>query len=221
MGLKSIQGRAYTPVYFRVNEFREKNPDWSIHTKIITHNETEIVVSADIIDEKGNVRATGHARELNNDPSCLLNKHSGIENCETSAVGRALANLGIGTEQMFASQDEINVAKLKEMKDLFSKKETESKTLPTANEMLIFFNKARRITQNMYDSAREYYTNYVVNSKMWKATEDPSYLKSATSAHFNLLGLYHRSVEMENSGSYMGKKLKAANDSKFDDPIDF
>jgi hypothetical protein len=220
MGLKSIQGRAYTPVYFRVNEFRENNPDWSIHTKLITNNETEIVVAADIIDEKGNVRATGHARELVNDKSCVLNKHSGIENCETSAIGRALANLGIGTEQMFASQDEINVAKLKEMKDLFDKKETENKTLPTANEMLIFFNQSKHITQKMYESSREYYTSYVVNSRMWKATEDPSYLKLATSSHFNLLGLYYRSVEMQNSGSYTNKKMVLAQNGQADpDPF--
>lgn len=220
MGLKSIQGRAYTPVYFRVNEFREKNPDWSIRTKIIEKNDTEISIKAEVIDDKGIVRSTGHAKELINDPNCLINKHSGLENCETSSVGRALANLGIGTEQAFASQDEINVAKLKEMKESFSKKETEEKTLPTANEMLIFFNKNYRyMTQTMYDSAREYYTNYVVNSRMWKATDDPSYLKSATSSHFNLLGLYYRSVEMANSGSYMGKKMKVANNSE--DPIDF
>ena len=103
-----------------------------------------------------------------------------------------------------------------QMKDLFNKKEAESKTLPTANEMLIFFNQNKHITQKMYDSAREYYTNYVVNSRMWKATEDPSYLKQATSSHFNLLGLYYRYVGMENSGSYTNKKMVLAQNGHAD-----
>ena len=210
MELKSIKKRAYTPVYFRVNEFREKYKDWSLYTEILERTDTEIFVKAEVIDNVGIVRSTGHARELINDQFCKINKHSGLENCETTAVGRALGNLGIGTEQIFASQDEINIAMLKEMKDSLQKKETESTVLPTANEMLIFFNKTRHITQNMYASARDYYTTYVVNSRMWKATEDPSYLKLATSAHFDLLALYYRAVEFENSGNFSSKKMKVA-----------
>jgi len=72
MELKSINKRAYTPVYFRVNEFREKYKDWSLNTEILERTDTEISVKAEVIDNNGRVRATGHARELINDQNCKI-----------------------------------------------------------------------------------------------------------------------------------------------------
>jgi hypothetical protein len=61
-------------------------------------------MKATISDEKGRVIATGHAEEVR--ASSQINKTSALENAETSAIGRALAALGMaGTE--FASADEV------------------------------------------------------------------------------------------------------------------
>jgi len=56
----------------------------------------------------GLLKATGHAYEILG--STYINKTSFIENCETSANGRALGNLGIGIDTSIASADEVNLA---------------------------------------------------------------------------------------------------------------
>ena len=52
--------------------------------------------------------ATGHAHEDRNSSS--INKTSYIENCETSAIGRALGALGIGSDEFISSAEELNNA---------------------------------------------------------------------------------------------------------------
>ena len=52
--------------------------------------------------------ATGHA--LEDRRSSFINKTSHIENAETSAVGRALGNLGIGIDNSVASAEEVEMA---------------------------------------------------------------------------------------------------------------
>ena len=52
---------------------------------------------------------TGHAQEIVGEG--YINKTSALENCETSAVGRACAMAGIGIVDSFASVDEIDKAK--------------------------------------------------------------------------------------------------------------
>ena len=56
--------------------------------------------------------ATGHAYEKEN--SSFINKTSYIENCETSAVGRALAMLGFEIKKSIASKEEVENAKLQQ-----------------------------------------------------------------------------------------------------------
>jgi ssDNA-binding Zn-finger/Zn-ribbon topoisomerase 1 len=40
----------------------------------------------------------------------MINKTSFVENCETSAWGRALGNLGIGIDDSIASAEEVDMA---------------------------------------------------------------------------------------------------------------
>jgi hypothetical protein len=61
-----------------------------------------------ILDASGNIVSTGHAHEVKG--SSNINKTSHIENCETSAVGRALAMLGIGIDTSIASANEVETA---------------------------------------------------------------------------------------------------------------
>lgn len=105
-----IKGKAYAEVHERVKGFRQEFPDWVIDTNIVIElsDPNQITMKTIILDKKGNTRATGHAMEVKGDG--FINKTSHVENCETSAIGRALGNLGIGIEQAFASADEVKNA---------------------------------------------------------------------------------------------------------------
>ena len=62
------------------------------------------------IDGEGNVLGVGHAYEK--EDSSFINKTSYIENCETSAVGRALGMAGFGIDASICSAEELQNAVL-------------------------------------------------------------------------------------------------------------
>jgi len=103
-GVVNIKGRDYETVALRVSKFREKNPSWSLETEILQRDAEVVVMKATVKDENGRVLATGHAEEYR--ASSQINATSATENCETSAIGRALAALGMGGTE-FASADEV------------------------------------------------------------------------------------------------------------------
>lgn len=106
-GIVNIHGRNYKTVALRVNEFREQCPPsdgWCIRTWLVYHDDNRVVVSASICDKEDHVVATGLAEEDRNDGR--INKTSALENCETSAIGRALAAFGLGGEE-YCSADEL------------------------------------------------------------------------------------------------------------------
>ena len=111
-----IGQKDYVDVSERILHFWALNPNWSILTSIEEVNlETGVViVKAWVEDEKGRVRSTGHAHEFQADKKSRVNMTSFVENCETSAIGRALGTLGIGTEYGIASAFEVKLAKEKE-----------------------------------------------------------------------------------------------------------
>lgn len=100
-----IKGKKYVMVKDRVKAFRDQFPDWRIETELVYHDEGCAIFRASIIDPDGNVHATGHAKE--DEGSNNINRTSHIENCETSALGRALACFGIGIDDSFGSADEV------------------------------------------------------------------------------------------------------------------
>lgn len=83
----------YEPVADRIGKFWEKNPTGRIHTEIVLINETEIVIKASIYTDREDTRpaAIDFAQETRG--SSAINKTSFVENCATSAIGRALATL--------------------------------------------------------------------------------------------------------------------------------
>ena len=99
-----IKGKQYVTVNERLIYFREKYPDHALTSEIVELTEERVVMKATI--QFGDVvYATGHAYE--DKDSTFINKTSFIENCETSAWGRALANFGIGIEESVASFEEV------------------------------------------------------------------------------------------------------------------
>jgi deoxycytidylate deaminase len=106
-GIVNIRGKEYMTVALRVQHFREVHPDWSIVTQIVHRDADEVVMVATILNEQNRIIATGHAEEKRK--ASQINSTSALENCETSAIGRALAGAGFGGSE-FASANEVQNA---------------------------------------------------------------------------------------------------------------
>lgn len=103
----------YVQVNERIEKFYEKYPDGSIQTEIQSIVDGVVIIKAYAYRDREDPRpATGHAYEKEN--SSFINKTSYIENCETSAVGRALAMLGFEIKKSIASKEEVENAKLQQ-----------------------------------------------------------------------------------------------------------
>ena len=105
----NIKGKEYVMVNERIKEFREKYPEYSLESDVVSLDNDSCVIKAIVKDKTGRVVATGLAREERQDKTSLVNLNAYVENCETSAWGRVLGNLGIGIDVAIASGDEMNV----------------------------------------------------------------------------------------------------------------
>lgn len=109
-----VKGKAYAEVNQRIKAFRAVCPNGSIITEIVKDEGGVCLMKAIVSDESGNVLGVGHAYEKEN--SSYINKTSYIENCETSAVGRALGMCGIGIDTSVASAEEVQNAMAQQAK---------------------------------------------------------------------------------------------------------
>ena len=129
-----IGKKDYVEVDERIRLFWELHPTWSLITEMIYNCEENMVVifKATIMDDNDKIRATGHAREFQADKKSMVNKTSHVENCETSAIGRACGVKGIITEYGLASANEVRNAKEleKQLDDLSAVKKVEFTAKP-------------------------------------------------------------------------------------------
>ena len=153
-----IKGKEYAEVPQRVKAFRMLHPNGTIDTQIVSHENGVVVIKATVADEGGNILATGHAYEK--EGSSFINKESYIENCETSAVGRALGFVGLGIDISICSAEELTNALINQNakidKDSINKLVmlAESKNVPI-DEVLDRFkvNKVSELTMRDYVNA--------------------------------------------------------------------
>ena len=110
-----IKGKDYAEVNQRIKAFRMLHPNGFIGATIEDLKDGVCVMKATVTDEHGTVLAVGHAYEK--EGSTFINKTSYIENCETSAVGRALGMLGIGIDTSVASYEEVANARAQQEAD--------------------------------------------------------------------------------------------------------
>lgn len=103
-----IKGKEYAEVNQRVKAFRILCPEGGISTEIVSLDNGMCVVKATVTNADGFVLATGTAYEK--EGSSNINRTSYIENCETSAIGRALGFCGIGIDVSIASYEEVATA---------------------------------------------------------------------------------------------------------------
>lgn len=100
-----VKGKNYAEVNQRIKAFRMLYPAGTIETELLSVENGVCIMKATIKDDNDHILGIGHAYEKEN--STFINKTSYIENCETSAVGRALAMCGIGIDTSVASYEEV------------------------------------------------------------------------------------------------------------------
>jgi hypothetical protein len=106
----NIRGKQYVEVNERIKFFRQEDEykNWTISTEFTAMDSEMCVCKAVIADTNQRVVASGHAHEER--AGSHINKTSYVENCETSAIGRALAMMGIGIDTSIASANEVEDA---------------------------------------------------------------------------------------------------------------
>lgn len=110
-----IKGKDYVMVKDRLIYFNETYPEGAIQTELISEPTSElIIIKATVYPDKSTRCFTGYSQAIVGGSG--VNATAALENCETSAVGRALAMMGIGVLDSVASADEINKSSNNTMK---------------------------------------------------------------------------------------------------------
>lgn len=107
MNAVDIKGKSYMEVNQRIKAFRMVYPQGTIETEMLSNENGVCIFRANVYDDDI-LLGTGTAYEKEN--SSFINKTSYIENCETSAVGRALGMAGFGIDTSVASAEEVQNA---------------------------------------------------------------------------------------------------------------
>lgn len=100
-----VKGKEYAMVNQRIKAFRMVYPMGVISTEIVELKDGVVTMKATVGAASGMILGTGYAQEK--ESSSYINKTSFIENCETSAVGRALGMCGFGIDTSVASYEEV------------------------------------------------------------------------------------------------------------------
>ena len=129
----NIKGKEYAEVNQRIKAFRMLHPDGKIFTEILSNGNGVVVMKATIANKDGQILGIGHAYER--EDASFINKTSYIENCETSAVGRALGMCGIGIDTSVASYEEVANA-IEQQEGLKEATEAEKRTFKSVCDQL-------------------------------------------------------------------------------------
>lgn len=114
-----VKGKMYMEVPQRIKAFRMLYPQGFIRNELLS-NENGVCIFKSTVgfyaeDGKEHILGVGTAYEKEN--SSFINKTSYIENCETSACGRALGMAGFGIDVSVASAEEVQNAIINQTRD--------------------------------------------------------------------------------------------------------
>lgn len=101
----------YEPVESRLDRFWQQYPNGAVVTDLVFHDENRFIVKASVYTDRANLEgsllATGYAEERVDPNPKRVNFASAAENCETSSIGRALANANFQTKGQRPSREEM------------------------------------------------------------------------------------------------------------------
>jgi len=99
----------YEPVEVRLNRFWEQYPEGRVATELVFHSETQFIIKASVYRHLDDAvpMATGYAEERVDPNPKRVNFASALENGETSAIGRALANANFAPKGARPSREEM------------------------------------------------------------------------------------------------------------------
>ena len=99
----------YEPVENRLAAFWEDYPEGRIATYLVYQDETRFIVRSEVYRNANDPHpaATGYAEERVDSNPKRVNFASAMENCETSSLGRALANFVYATKGKRPSREEM------------------------------------------------------------------------------------------------------------------
>lgn len=118
-GVKQRGGKMYTQVVHRMEAFRQVfGTEFGVDTTILVDDGNKVVIKAIITNLDGMVIGSGMAEEIRGQGH--VNTTSALENAETSAIGRALASIGLAGGE-YASANEMEAVPRKA--ELIAKKE--------------------------------------------------------------------------------------------------
>ncbi len=161
-----IKGKKYAEVSERILAFRKLNPNGKIITEIVDKTDNDVTIKASIYDENEKQLATGYASEVKKG---LVNTISMLENCETSAIGRALGFCGFGIDNGIASGQDMQ--KVEEFRRKNKKEEI-------FNNMFISYDEAMKIVKIAINELCRKQgilvgdLSVVVNRELWSSLEE-------------------------------------------------
>ena len=153
--------KEYAEVNQRIKAFRMVYPTGSINTDMISNENGICIFRAVVRDEIGDILATGTAQEK--ESSSFINQTSYIENCETSAIGRALGIAGFGIDTSVASAEEVQNATANQ--ETKSNKKTTTKNDNEKLELIVKLSQLVNTKKIDYEKLLSYY-GVTTNSDM-------------------------------------------------------
>tara|TARA_Y100001972_G_scaffold101697_1_gene126722 strand:- start:230 stop:928 length:699 start_codon:yes stop_codon:yes gene_type:complete len=188
-GVQQKGGKFYTQVVHRMEAFRRiHGTDFGIDTQILVNDGKKVVVKAIITDKDNRTVGVGMAEEIRGQG--LVNTTSALENAETSAIGRALASLGLaGGEYASANEMDAVVRKtdaIKETPQVEVKEQEESSTSNTSSPVPMSSDK-------MFDKINKHIQ--IIQRKQYKENKEQLQLEELIAYFTECSDTYFKSMD--------------------------
>ena len=188
-GVQQKGGKFYTQVVHRMEAFRRiHGTDFGIDTQILVNDGKKVVVKAIITDKDNRTVGVGMAEEIRGQG--LVNTTSALENAETSAIGRALASLGLaGGEYASANEMDAVVRKtdaIKKTPQVEVKEQEESSTSNTSSPVPMSSDK-------MFDKINKHIQ--IIQRKQYKENKEQLQLEELIAYFTECSDTYFKSMD--------------------------